>query len=295
MRTPFKYFIFAAIILFAQHVAAHGQLIVPSHTIVSGDKPEAVTLSYSVTNDVFHADRAFAGVSLDTLVALQAGEISVEQAFKPEGRFGSINLEVVAPNGDIITRPFVNFGRASVSSALLDKNGTYIIGVAGPARKMTTYKDVAGKTRRHRGPLSTAKLPDGATDVREITGLTTVQTYVTRNDISQKTLQPKNKGLEIVWGTHPNELFVGESTQLTVLLDGKKVKKGTELKLTRGGTRWRNDRDIRTFATDKKGRITVDWDHAGLWLLEMSVESKGKNKRNITRHQAYITLEVNPE
>jgi hypothetical protein len=301
MRSYFKVLFVFLTLIYSYGAWSHGRVVVPSHTIVSGDSPQAISISFSVTNDVFHADRGIIGIDLQKLVQLQNGDISVEEAFQPSnrGRMGPsepVPLTIISPDGEKNSNtPFVNFGREAMSSAVLTQDGTYRLGIYAKPRTMTTYTTADGKRGRFLGSAAEAKLPEGTRDVTETVSHSVIETYVTRNDISEDILKPKSEGLELVFDTHPNELFVGEKTKIQVLVDGKKAQPETEVKLTLGGTRWRNNRDVRTLLTDTDGFVEMAWDQAGMWLLETSVNLKTKKKNKRKSYERFVTLEVNPE
>jgi len=302
MRYLIKPLVALCTVLLAEQTFAHGRMLEPSHTIVSGDEPIAISVSYSITNDVFHPDNGPGGIPLAKLAQLQRGEIAAAEVFRApppsNGRrppFRPLKLTVTAPDGSVDdSMPFVNFGRTTASQANLEQDGTYRIGVVSPL-VMTTFKTPDGKRNRLFGPVEQLQLPEGATNVFEITSYANIETYVTRNDISDTVLKPTGEGLELVFAGHPNELFVGETTGIQVLFEGKPVGEGTELILTRAGTRWRNDRDSRTLTTDADGNVTMAWDYAGYWLLEVEFSHPVRTKTSATRYQRYVTLEVNPE
>ncbi|MGH1470686.1 MAG: DUF4198 domain-containing protein [Cellvibrionaceae bacterium] len=285
--------IFFAVIAVPLNAWSHSRWIVPSHSILSGKNSEYVSLDISISNDIFHPDNSAGGVSYK----------SVGQS--PKGAGASQVVTVFSPDGTVDkSNPIVSVMRKSVSAVLLDQSGTYKISFEQAPLVLTLFKNKDGSPGRIFGPLKNTKsrLPDGANEIHEMELNNEISTYITRNDVTTDQLKPAGKGLELVFKTHPNEMFVGEQSELSLLFDGKPVTAGTNVLLTRQGTRYRNDRESIDAKTDEAGNFSVDWKKSGLYLLECEIEmddanhkpTQNESQRKIV-HAVYVTLEVNAE
>lgn len=268
----------AALLLVTQLVHSHGRWILPSHTQLSGDKSQVITLDMSISNELFQGDYGF-------LYSVPKGHKGPPPA----------SLNMLTPNGKVVNKlPFEYFTRKSVGQAKLEQNGTYLFNLLQEPLYFVTYTDTKGKFGRAFGKRAQVKLPANAQNISAVQMISNITSYVSRN--GQTTPPLIEQGLSLGKGTHPNDLFVGEKAQLQLLFNGKPVKAGVNVQLIPGGTRYRNDREVHQLTTDDKGMIEFAWNKAGIWLLEAEQEKPGKAPDIDTEIYAlYTTLEVNPE
>lgn len=269
----------------SQASIAHSRYMLPSHTSLSGEDAEMVSLDLSVTNDLFHPDRSYGGKPLD-------GQ-------ETNSRRGSTDIKVVitAPDGIKMDAPaLTNLGRKSATYANLEQNGTYKMTVTTEPSERTSYQKADGSRGRSDGLKQDIHLPEGATEVQSYVSGSKVETFVTRNDLSDTVLEPQGEGIELVGGTHPNDLFVGEEIEFKFLMQGKPVAEGTEVVIMLGGTRHRNERAEIKPVVDAKGMIRFTFPTAGFYFLEMSAEQDVKDKGYDYDSYSYsATFEVWPE
>lgn len=292
--------------LLSSQALAHSRWVVPSHTILSGEEPEVVTVDASISNDIFHPDYAFGGDSIKKVTALLRDEAHHPKMPPPNSRgaiigtlMASTQVELTAPNGTVTTdTKLVDFGRKSTAALLLDQSGTYRVGITQNPIFFTSFKHSDGKPGRAFGQLDQVKqsLPEGVKDISVLKLINRVETYITRNELNSRALKPTGHALEVVFDGHPNELFVGEEVSGVLLLNGKPAQQGTELKLTRSGTRHRNDRASLFATVDEKGAFNVTIEQPGFYLMEVEFERPAKTKdADVEMYGLYVTLEVNPE
>lgn len=291
-----KNILLAAIgLMLSQQVLSHGRWIIPSHFIISGDKPAAVAADMSISNDFFHPDYGYGGEVLDKRLLPPIPDNPRSKIIKT--LMASTRMAVQSPDGDIDkTAKLVNFGRKSTSAAVLSQSGTYKLSVRQNPIYFTWYKDANGELNREFGTLEETRkfLPKGATEIRGSVLHNHVLAYVTRNDVTP--VKPVGDGLDVVFETHPNELFVGEKAKLTLLLNGSPVDKGVKVTLTRNDTRYRNNREEIEAVSDNKGSIMLDWPEPGVYLLQAEVKAKSSDKSlESAVYALYLTLEINPE
>lgn len=263
---------------------AHERFIVPSHTILSGDKPQAVTLTASISNAIFHPDRPLG----DSNTGAKVGQLKT--------LFDLLQHEVILPNGEIThdTR-WQAFERLSVADVRLKESGTYRIGLVQPDVHMTTFKKADGTPRRLFG--KNHKLPNGATDIVRRTTSSRVETFVSLNSPTMVAVKPTGKGVELSGLTHPNDLFAGETAELQLFFNGKPLTEDVKVKVIKAGTRHRNDRNETSLPVSQNGNFTFTPKSAGYYFLAAETKVKVKQPADVdVKHfSLYVTLEVFPE
>lgn len=269
----------------AANASAHGRWLLPSHTILSGDS-QTVTVDMSISNDIFHPDVPMGGVSLNNL-AKGSSHILPSMG----------ELYLLNPEGDKQTRlPVVNLGRKSVTAVELDESGSYRLQVNQAPMMLTFFTLPDGTESRAFGGYEQIKnrLPKGVTDVHTLKLYHYLTTFLSLNDATSLTLD--DQGLELQSSTHFNELFNGEKARFELVYQGKPAPAGIPVRITRGGTRFRNRRDSIELQTDEQGSVSFDWQGPGMYLLEAEYEYPVEGEAwQSEGHHLFVTLEVNPE
>ncbi len=304
---PFSNVLLACLVasgtVFASHSAlGHSRWMVPSHSVLSGEQPETVTVDISISNDFFHPDYAVGGIKPDDAARRKkptkpGNKASVAEKLEYE-LAASTRLRVVKPDGTSDnSTPLVDLVRKSSGAVLLEESGTYRLSVEQNPVYFTWYKDADGNKARAFGKPEQVKssLPEDAKELSGLKLINRIETFVTRNGLSQSPLKPSGHGLELQYLTHPNELFAGEKASFAMLLNGKPLSNAT-IKVTRGNTRYRNQRHALELTTNDKGRFEIEWPEAGLYLLESEWE-QASSEKGIENEVLglFVTLEVNPE
>lgn len=294
-RNPFV-LLSALGLLASPSLLAHSRWIVPSHTILSEKEPVTVTFDIAVSNDIFHADRPYGGKpALDP-------KAKAEKKPGPGGPGGGrprpeVKLQALQPNGQIANDILITqAGRKSVSHFTLDQSGTYRFSVVQAPTKMTVFKGADGKPGRQFGEHFEAKaLPAGAKDIVHVNGSGRVETFVSHGGQAGDAIKPMASGLDLSITPHPNDLFVNETSEIQVFVNGKPAGKDIKVNITPNGTRYRNDRGIINLVTDDKGKVSLKWAQAGLYLVELEHTVAGSGKTPVEdRFSLFVTLEVNP-
>ena len=270
----------AVVVLIALPSLAHERYILPSHTLLSGDKAQTVTLTSSISNDIFHPDRPF-------------GDDGQYQG-DLKSLFNILSSQVINAEGKVITGPdWQAYSRMSVADLNIKESGTHRISLVQPDVFMTTFKKADGTPWRLFGKDPT--LPDGATNVVRRTTSSRVETFVTLNAPSKLAVQPVGSGLEVLAHTHPNDLFTGENISMQLFFDGAPVK--GKVALIRGATRHRNDRNEQELNVKDNGMFSFEAEHAGFYLLTASHDVAANQERevDIKHYGLMLTLEVFPE
>ncbi|MDY7025495.1 MAG: DUF4198 domain-containing protein [Pseudomonadota bacterium] len=284
MNTFSKYALSAtAGLLLSASAAAHERFILPSHNALSGDLPQSVSFVASVTNDFFHPDFPLGNNG--------GGKVSPFLAKVLE----YTNSQIILPNGEVDDdMQWLAMARMSVADYEFEQDGTYRIALYQKPTPWITYTDKDGKWGRLVGDVD---VPAGATDVSK--GLISARTeaYVTVNKPNQEAVKPSGYGLEVIGSVLPNELFVGETVDFQLFLNGEKLEQENELTITLGETRYRNQRDEMTVKTDAKGRFEIEFEKPGRYLLhvENTQDNEKGSEYDYTYHSLFLTLDVFPE
>ncbi|HYG05605.1 MAG TPA: DUF4198 domain-containing protein [Stenotrophomonas sp.] len=259
----------AALLALAPAAFAHKAWLLPSQTVIAGEKPW-ISVDAAVSNDLFYLNHV--PLRLDGLV-------------------------ITAPDGSQVQPQNAATGKfRSVFDVELTQTGTYRLSVIN-AGLMASWKQ-DGKPKRWRGSEASfaTEVPKDAQDLQVSQQLGRIETFVTNGAPNQTALKPSGKGLELVPVTHPNDLFAGEAATFALHIDGKPAP-GLEVEIIRGGTRYRNAQDEIKATTDAQGRFSVTWPEAGMYWLEASTEDKNTSvKQARQRRLSYVaTLEVLPQ
>jgi hypothetical protein len=262
---------------------AHERFILPSHTILSGEEAQSVSFIASISNAIFHGDKPLG----------DNGKGVVSPKLAP--LFKRLKPIVISPDGVSREMSWQAFSRFSVADTQLKQSGTYRISLVQPNVPMTTFIKADGKKGRFFG--NTAKVPSGATSIVKRTTASRVETYVSFNEPNNTALLSTGKGLELTGETHPNDLFVDEALSFQLTYLGKPLQQSTEVKVVKGATRHRNQRDEQIIETDAQGKFSLSVSQAGFYLLSANVDVKGEigSGIDIHHHSLYVTLEVFPQ
>jgi len=283
LKTHFKILTCAAALLLSVNASAHERFILPSHTVLSGDKAQSVSFIASISNAIFHADRPLGnndkGLDVPALAPL----------------FKQLSPVIIGPDGNSKAMSWQAFSRFSVADAHIEASGTYRIALVQPNVAMTTFKKADGNHGRFFA--NKGRVPAGATNIVRRTTASRVETYVSFNEPNRAALIPTGQGLELSGNTHPNDLFVDETFEFQLTYQGKPLNKAIEVKVLKGATRHRNQRDEQLITTDKQGKFTLTVPQAGFYLLSanLDVEGKADSKIDVHHHGLYATLEVFPQ
>jgi len=263
---------------------SHDRFILPSHTVLSGDDGQMVSLVASVSNDMFHPDRAFG----------DNGKGIVEPSLK--GFFATLHPQIIGPDGKIDkTNIWQAFSRFSAGDLELKTSGTYRVAQVSLPHLITFFQKADGTRGRISGP--DPKIPEGATDIKTYLSSSRVETFVTLNKPTREALKPTGEGLEFGGDSHPNDLFANEEASFQLYYQGKPLPQPASIKVELGGTRHRNQRNPIKLETDEKGAFNITFPEAGFYLLKASLSFPGEEGSNIEENSAslFLTLEVFPE
>ncbi len=205
-------------------------------------------------------------------------------------------LSITAPDGSKVLPVNVMKGELrTVFDAKFEQTGTYRLELVRSGFR-ANWKDADNKPKRFMGAAEAlAKaVPADAKELKVTESMSRMQNFITVGKPS--VLKPMGSGLELVAGTHPNDLVVGEPIEFTFLVDGQPTE-GVEVEMIRSQTRYRNKLDENKYKTDKNGKIQITLQEAGLYWLDADFKDKNvSNKLATERGLAYVlTLEVLPQ
>ncbi|KGJ90607.1 DUF4198 domain-containing protein [Colwellia psychrerythraea] len=259
---------------------AHERFILPSHTVLSGEEVQSVSFIASISNAIFHGDKPL-GDNGKGIVAPKLAPL-----------FKRLKPIVIGPDGVSREMSWQAFSRFSVADTQLEQSGTYRIALVQPDVPMTTFIKADGKKGRFFG--NKGKVPSGATNIVKRTTASRVETYVSFNEPNNAALKATGEGLELGGETHPNDLFVDETIHFQLTFQGKPLQQSTKVKVVKGATRHRNQRDEKIIETDAQGNFSLTLSQAGFYLLSANIDVKGEagSGIDIHHHSLYATLEV---
>ncbi len=248
--------------------------------MVSGEDSQTISLSASISNDVFHPDKPLGNNG--------GGKVNpfLQQLFS------SLHPNIIQPNGDSSNDIYWQaFARQSLADITLKQAGTYKISLNQKDTPLTTYLDAEGNPNRQFG--AEPKLPAGASQIIRRTTAVNTLSFVSHNALTHKAFEASGEGLEIIPITHPNDLFAQEKTRFQLQLNGQ-PQANTSVHITRGGTRHRNSRNSLQQQTDQQGYFSIEFNHAGFYLVEAETTTEGAADSTIDfhHHTVYLTLEV---
>ena len=248
---------------------AHKAWLLPSQTVIAGDKP-VITVDAAVSNDLFY----FNHVPLQT-----AG------------------LVITAPDGSKVEAQNLATGKyRTVFDVAVEQQGTYRIAVVNSG--LTASWKEGDQPKRWRGTAArfASEVPKDAKELQVMQAVGRIETFVTHGSPNDTALKTSGEGIELVPVTHPNDLFAGEEASFKLVLDGKPAA-GLEIEIVRGGTRYRNAQDEIKVKTDAAGMFKVTWPEAGMyWLETVSQDGKTSVPEARQRRLSYVaTFEVLPQ
>ncbi|MFC5740420.1 DUF4198 domain-containing protein [Dyella tabacisoli] len=248
---------------------AHKMWLLPSATNVSGVDPW-VTVDAAVSNDLFYPDHVPA--ALDKLI-------------------------ITAPDGQTAKADNAVTGKyRSVFDLHLTQQGTYKLALI--SQGVFANYEINGEKKRWRGDAVNLRkeIPADAKQIEVSESINRVETFVSNGKPNEAALKPGGKGLELVPVTHVTDLVAGEPATFQLLLDGKPA---ADLKITAipGATRYRNAAEEISSSTDKSGKFSLTWPHAGMyWINASTQDDKTEVKQAKQRRLSYTaTLEVLPQ
>lgn len=269
---------------FSSTTVAHERFMVPTHTVLSGDDKQYVSVISSISNDLFHPDRPFGdngkGVQFPSLKPLF--DILESTVTLPSGKV----------NSDIQWQAFQRFSAADVP---LKSSGTYRISLRQGDVHMITYEDAKGNYGRVFG--KNVQVPDGVSNIVRRTTESRVETFVSLNEPNNTALSPTSIGVSLSGPSHPNDLFAGEKATFTVNFMGSPVSEGVKIKLIKAGTRHRNERGEKELTLSENGTFSFTPESAGFYFLGVTTEVKVKQPADtdVKHYSLYATLEVFPQ
>lgn len=283
---------------------AHRAWIFPSLTTVSG-KGEYVTVDAAVSNHLFSADHNPMRIEQITITAPDGSVVQPENAALGKYRTtfdvkldqeGTYRIAQVSsgggrggPPGGMAGGPPPGGGegaqpRPAPVAILGDPNGAF-----------TAQWTEGTEQKRWRGSLAeyTAQGIDKKKGVELSTSNRRVETFVTVGKPSP--LKLTNKGLELVGGAHPNDLYTGEEFSLKFADNGKPAA-NVKFTIIAGNDRYRDKEDAIEVTTDKDGVARFKISNAGMyWLSGQSSGTVTLEGKTVKSQSTYVAvLEVLP-
>ncbi|WP_370979784.1 DUF4198 domain-containing protein [Agaribacterium sp. ZY112] len=260
----FKFVLVLVSLLVSVQASAHKRWFLPSDFSLSD--AEFITVDFTASNNVFYVDKAM--------------PLSGVKVYSPSMQ----PLE--------LKNTLQGERRSSFDVELKDK-GTYRIVSESPAIYFSSYIDEKGETVRNRGTLEALKksAPKDAKELKFARAVSTLETYVSLGSGS-KSKPSQAEGIQLVMHSHVNELYSDEPAQLVFVLNGKPAQE-LKVSVVAEGTRYRDDLDEKHFKTDEQGKVSIDWPHAGRFLIEaQTAMPSDKDGIAMQFYTYYLSVEV---
>ncbi|WP_229414536.1 DUF4198 domain-containing protein [Zemynaea arenosa] len=217
---------------------AHRPWLLPSTTLV--EEAQYVTVDAAVTEQLFYIDHV--ALKIDGLVIL--------------GPDGQPRSPENVSNGKLRTAFDVNVAQP----------GTYRFTIANE-NAMASWKE-GGEVKRWRGPVADVdkQVPKNAEDLKVMTTVMRMETFVSSQKPSALPGKPVGKGIEFEPVTNPTDLHAGEPARWRFLIDGKPAA-NLPFSLVPGGVRYRGTIGELRYTTDAKGEANFALPAAGQYWL----------------------------
>lgn len=189
-----------------------------------------------------------------------------ETFFTPEVAFDGSRFSVTTPEGRETTPDVVHVMKTrTVAEYTLPANakGTYRLGTGPRPGALFRTWEIDGKRESTRDPA--VKIPSGAKVISGFQSLTLAEAYVSVGAPDRTAHAARNKGLEFVPVTHPDDVYVGEPFAFVVQYDGKPLA-GQKVEITEAV--WTSDRKPHTeqLTSDAQGKVSFTPKEPGTWL-----------------------------
>jgi len=189
-----------------------------------------------------------------------------EKFFVPEVAFNNSIFLVTTPSGKQTNPKFLSqLAVRTVLEHTLSGEGTYRFSTGSRLGKIFKVYEQDGK--RHSAKDPKKPIPKGAKLLSFFQSNTKAETYITKGKPNKTALKATNKGLELVMDTHPNELFVGDDVNLTVLFDGQKVDEA-KMDIMLAQYQFSTNKPTMTTTSDN-GNLSFNVKKAGTYLLRV--------------------------
>ncbi|MBK0010882.1 DUF4198 domain-containing protein [Stenotrophomonas sp. S41] len=187
-----------------------------------------------------------------------------ETFFVPETAFDDSQFTVTSPDGKQAPLASQVMKTRTVAEYTLPAGtGTYRLSTGQRLGALFRTWEQNGKRESSRDPA--VKIPAGAKVISDFQSLTQADSYVTVGNPDRAALAPRNKGVELVPVTHPNDLYVGETFDFIVQYDGKPLA-DQAVEVTEAV--WSSDRtpQVVNLKSDAAGHVRLPLSAAGTWI-----------------------------
>lgn len=211
-----------------------------------------------------------------------------ETFFVPEAAFDDSQFTVTGPDGaEAPLASQVMKTRTVAEYTLPAGSGTYRIST-GP-RLGALFRTWEQNGKRESSRDASVKIPAGAKVISNFQSLTQAVSYVTAGNPDRAALAPRNKGMELVPVTHPNDLYVGETFEFIVQYDGKPL---TDQAVEVTEAVWSSDRtpQVVNLKSDAAGHVRLPLSAAGTWIALSRYRTAAPAGAPVAEYSNSITL-----
>lgn len=208
--------------------------------------------------------------------------------FVPESAFDDSQFTVTSPDGSEAPLASQVMKTRTVAEYTLPAGaGTYRIGTGPRLGALFRTWEQNGKRESSRDPA--VKIPAGARIISDFQSLTQAVSYVTVGNPDRAALAPRNKGVELVPVTHPNDLYVGETFDFIVQYNGKPLPHQA-VEITEAV--WSSDRtpQVANLESDAAGHVRVPLSAAGTWIALTRYRTPAPAGAPVAEYSNSVTL-----
>ncbi len=190
-----------------------------------------------------------------------------EHFFVPDVAFDSDKFSATNPDGTRVKADAVHRLKSrTVLEHTLEQDGTYRFSTGHRYGAVFTTYEQEGETLTSRN--SDFTLPNDARLIEQFQSVTLAETYISKGAPTNTALQSRNKGLEIVPQSHPNELFVGDEFTFKTLFNGKALD-SARVDIFRARYQFGTDKPDITLHTLSNGMASFKATEEGIYLLQI--------------------------
>jgi len=200
----------------------------------------------------------------------RSGKVSLdasfaEKFFVPEVAFNNSIFLVTDPKGKQSNPDFLSqLSVRTIAEHTLKEEGTYRFSTGSRLGKIFKIYEQDGE--RHSAKDPEKPIPEDAKLLSFFQSNTKAETFITKGKPNNTALKATNQGLELVMETHPNELFVGDSINLTALFNGEKVK-DLKVDIMLAKDQFSTNKPTQSINSDSKGKLSFKAKDQGVYLL----------------------------
>ncbi|MFC4656579.1 DUF4198 domain-containing protein [Rheinheimera marina] len=188
-----------------------------------------------------------------------------EKFFLPEVKFDQSEFSVTQPDGQQVKPKELFLGKTRTMLAHeLTAEGTYRFSTGQRYGAVFRSWQQDGKVKTSRDPNEA--VPAGAKLLAHFQSVTLAETYVSKGAPDKAALQAHGKGLELVFVSHPNDLYIDTPVRARLLFNGQGLA-GQKVELFQAGQAEPESKAVQQLTSNAQGEIEFSVKNKGSYLL----------------------------